>query len=419
MPAILRLLRSRPNILSLASRVNRSPQPASQIIHVHKVNIRRKWFKPMNFVVAGCIYYMCYQVYTTSVLGTLAQWLSEQDGLVDDDMDEELEPLFIPLPFTTRLVASEPYKSTDPEWQAFIRVNRDREKVKGMIKSLADLARRTAANNQILVQRCGSEMKLGRYWLDVQYPARPPPTFVRKGISLGDDGVYIAEETVDTVTALQVQRALWPDTLTISLWSFSGALFKQNISNFARLFGHEPAHPDTSFQQAVEKFKKSSQESNSKTAKSLSSENMKASDSSSTDPASPVEKRSAEATPDPRPSTASPSSGVSSPVPIIPGAEPGKPKSAKDMYGIQTTREHTSSAWLAFKQTFAQTWRPIRGMPPRGSVFVTGLVEVVTPRAFITIDVTAWWDPKTETFDMKTTNFRLKTLRIKTQAPAR
>ncbi|KAK6948935.1 hypothetical protein Daesc_009007 [Daldinia eschscholtzii] len=349
MPAMMRLLRSRPNIFSLASRVNRplSNQP-SQIVHVHRVNIRRKWFKPTRLEDDQTL-------------------LTEEEGEEDEGAEEEFDPFFIPLPFTTRLVPSPPYKYTDPEWQAFIKVNQDREKVRGIQSA---------------------------------------------------DGIYIAEEAVDTTVAMQVQRALWPDTLAVSLWSFSGELLKQNALNFASLFGYKSdrsANPDSSFQQVLEKLKKSTEEADSKTPKSLSSSNTKSPHNSSTNPASPIQKRSPGATPDPRPSEASSGSGV---VPIIPDAESEKPRSAKDMLGIKTTQEHTSGPLNTFKQTFAQTWRPIRGLPPRGAIYVAGLVEIVTPRALITVDVSSWWDPKTEKFDLKTTNFRLKMLRMKTQRPA-
>ncbi|KAI1464357.1 uncharacterized protein F4812DRAFT_208643 [Daldinia caldariorum] len=413
MPAMLRLLRSRPNILSLASRVNRS-NPASQTIHVHRVNVRRKWFKPMNFIFAGCIYYMCFQLYTSSLAATVSMRLQDEEE-EEDDEDEELDPFFIPLPFTTKMVPSKPYRSTDPEWEAFIKVNKDREKVRAIQSSLANFVRTTAARNPVLIKKCGGDMQLGRYWLDVQYPSRPPPTYVRRGVVIADDGIYVTEEPVDTTTVLRVQRALWPDVLALSLWSFSGELLKQNASNFARLFGYNPtSHSDTSFQQAIEKLNKSAEEPDSKTAKSLSSSNIKGPNSSSVDPASPVQKRSTAATPDARPSEASSGSGV---VPIIPDAEPGKPKSAKDMYGIKMTQEHTSGPLNMLKQTFVQTWRPIRGLPPRGAIYVAGLVEIITPRAIITVDVASWWDPKTEKFDMKTTDLRLKMLRMKTQRP--
>ena len=57
-----------------------------------------------------------------------------------EEMEEEvLEPIFIPLPLTTKLVMSEPYKSTDPEWKAFIRVNKNRELVGSIQSKLAEI----------------------------------------------------------------------------------------------------------------------------------------------------------------------------------------------------------------------------------------------------------------------------------------
>ncbi|KAI0137703.1 hypothetical protein F4776DRAFT_104870 [Hypoxylon sp. NC0597] len=429
MPVMLRLLRSRPNPFTLATRVHGSSTPAPQVIQVHRVKIRRRWFKPRNIIFAGCAYYFCYQIYKSSVFGTLSAWLDEQERQLTKDEREELEeellePIFIPLPLTTRLVASEPYKSTDPEWKAFIRVNKNRELVRNIQSGLAELVRKAAAQSPVLVQRCGGDMKLGKYWLDIQYPLRPPPTFVRKGLTLGDDGIYITEEPIDTTTALRIRRALWPSTLTLSLWSFSGALLKQNALKFAQLLGYEPnPAPNPSLQQAMEKvhqkLKNPKPEPDAKAPSSLPSAKTQAADGSSTDSASPVEKRSSNPSPAPGSSTATPGSGVSSPVPIIPTAEGGKPKSARDIYGIKTTREHTSEPWRAFTQKFVQTWRPIPDLPPRGSIYVSGLVEITTSRALITVDVSAFWDPKTEKFDLKNANFRLRTLRMRTQTPMR
>ena len=44
-----------------------------------------------------------------------------------DDDEDDIFDWFFPIPFTTRVVESPPYRGSDPEWQAFIRVNNDRE----------------------------------------------------------------------------------------------------------------------------------------------------------------------------------------------------------------------------------------------------------------------------------------------------
>jgi hypothetical protein len=48
-------------------------------------------------------------------------------GLEVPEDDEDEEPFFIPTPFTVRSVRSEPYSGSDPEWQAFIKVSKDRD----------------------------------------------------------------------------------------------------------------------------------------------------------------------------------------------------------------------------------------------------------------------------------------------------
>lgn len=41
-------------------------------------------------------------------------------------MAEEDEPiLFLPFPFTTQEVKQPPYKGSDPEWETFVKVNKD------------------------------------------------------------------------------------------------------------------------------------------------------------------------------------------------------------------------------------------------------------------------------------------------------
>ncbi|KAI1105593.1 hypothetical protein F4804DRAFT_303930, partial [Jackrogersella minutella] len=426
---MLRLLRSRlrPNPFTVATRVHASTVSPPQVVRIQRVRIRQKWFKPRNFVIAASIYYICYRAYKASIFKTVNEWVDEQDKELTKKERKELEeglldPMFIPIPFTTRAVLSEPYRGSDPEWKTFIKISKNQELGKHIRNSLASMVCKAVSLSPLLSQRYGKNMTVGKYWLDIQYPYRPPPTFVHKGLTIGDD-VSITEEPIDTTAALWVQRALWPSTLTLSLWSFSGALLKQNALNFAKIFGYEPnPSPSPSLQQTIEKvhqrLKKPTADPDSKAASSLPSAKTQAAGGSSTDSTSPVEKRSTGSSTAPGSPSASPSSGMSSPIPIIPTAEPDKPKSARDIYGIRHTQEHTSGAWAAFKQTFRQTWRPIQGLPPRGSIYVSGLVEINTPRAFIIIDAFAFWDPKTETFDIKTMSLRLRTIRMKTQSPA-
>ncbi|KAI2620497.1 hypothetical protein GGR54DRAFT_102432 [Hypoxylon sp. NC1633] len=433
---MLRLLRSRPNPFTLAARVHK---PAPQVFQVQRVKIRTRLFKPRNFLIAGCVYYVCYRFYEVSLVNTLYAWsdahakdmsteerkeLEKNSKREGDDSDEISITMRVPLPFTAKLVDSPPFKGTDPEWQAFVKISRSNETLSDIRNSLAELVCKTAKASNSLVRRCGSDMRLGRHWLDIQYPSRPPPNYVRWALAWADDGMYLVEESVDLVVAERAERALWPSTLTLSLWSFTGALLKQNAANFARLLGYEPnPTPKLPLQQAMEKFqqqiKKSAVKSDSKAPGSLPSAKTQAADGSSTVPASAVDKRSTDSSPPPGSTTASPNSGVSTPIPTIPNGGSENSKGVRSVYVVRQTREHISKPLQAFAKTFQQLWEPIIQMPPRGSIYITGLVEIVSSTARMTVDVAAFWDPKTESFDFDTAQFRLRTLTMRVQNPLR
>jgi hypothetical protein len=119
-------------------------------------------------------------------------------------------------------------------------------------------------------------------------------------------------------------------------------------------------------------------------------------------------------------STSSP--GQKSSIPSQPeneNAGASNSKTGKEMYWPQYAKDHTQGPWDAFKKKLAHTWRPVRVMPPRGSVCVDGMVVVDAPLAVITLDVRAWWNPKTKKIDYKSTYVSLRTTRAKVQRPLR
>jgi hypothetical protein len=84
------------------------------------------------------VYYALWQIYMSVVLDPLLDWAeAEWDSMSEKEKqqmeeqadDEEDEPiLFLPFPFTTKQIAQPPYKGTDPEWQEFLKVNKDPKK---------------------------------------------------------------------------------------------------------------------------------------------------------------------------------------------------------------------------------------------------------------------------------------------------
>jgi len=72
---------------------------------------------------------------------------------------------------------------------------------------------------------------------------------------------------------------------------------------------------------------------------------------------------------------------------------------------------------MAFRAKLAQTWRPAQNFPPRGSLLVSGLVEIDSPKAWLVFDVHAAYDPKDKEFDPRSMKVELRRFQLKKQGP--
>ncbi|KAJ3563182.1 hypothetical protein NPX13_g8290 [Xylaria arbuscula] len=306
--------------------------------------------------------------------------------------EEAAEPIFIPFPGFTQTVEPVPYRSTDPEWRAYIKVSRNQALLSSMRASLAEMARRAIVNDRRLTSACGKNATVSKFWLDVQYPLKPPPTFVRQGLSFGaGNGIAWTSQPVNSTAVFWTRQALWPSALTHSLWSFTNALVLQNATTIAKFLGFQSQTDSiANMQQTMERLQQQ-----------LGRQPGKPSAGS---PPLPPQGRTSEE------SAASPLSSMDKTTSRV-------HNNARNSRHGRWSQEHTSGPWDKFKKRFAQKWRRPPAYPPRGSIRVSGLVEVVTQRALLTVDCIAWWDPQTETYDPRTVYLGLRTIRPKVQAP--
>ena len=80
--------------------------------------------------------------------------------------------------------------------------------------------------------------------------------------------------------------------------------------------------------------------------------------------------------------------------------------------------QHFNHAIMTFKSKLMQTWRPAGNYPPRGSILVSGMVELEAPKAYLVFDVRAAWDPQTQEFDLRSMMLQLRRFQWKSQGPA-
>lgn len=76
-----------------------------------------------------------------------------------------------------------------------------------------------------------------------------------------------------------------------------------------------------------------------------------------------------------------------------------------------------SYANVTWKYILAMNWKPLKDLAPRGSILVSGLVELDTPAAWIVMDVMGVWDPKARMFDLDNSDFQIRRVQKKKQAP--
>jgi len=61
---------------------------------------------------------------------------------------------------------------------------------------------------------------------------------------------------------------------------------------------------------------------------------------------------------------------------------------------LPTPGNEMAPALSAFTRTLSRTWKPVRFTPPRGTILLSGLVEIQGSRAIAVVDVRAAYNPK-------------------------
>lgn len=288
--------------------------------------------------------------------------------------------------------------------------------------------KRLIEKTPMLTARCGKEMRLHRKLLNIVYPPMPPPKVMRSVIVVDGVSISVAERPIDSWVHNRITRALYPSALAASLWAFSGALVKQNMDAAARFLGLEQsglsgANINLAMEQVDRKLKEIA---SSKTFTSPGPPLNPESKPQTTDADMPRD-----AAPGPKatsggpsmpslPTLPTPTASVDRPLPADPSALDEKTISARDLYLVKATREHTSGPRQAFMQTFGLSWKPAPvSLPPTGSIAIVGLVSYEATNAWITCEASMWYDTKAQAFDTRSSRVRVQTIIPKKQSPRR
>lgn len=76
-----------------------------------------------------------------------------------------------------------------------------------------------------------------------------------------------------------------------------------------------------------------------------------------------------------------------------------------------------SQPWKKLREAYVRERSALRPDPVRGSLLVSGLVEVQTTHACIVVDIWGWYDPKTKSHSPGTVRLRVRRVQKKVQRP--
>ncbi|KAK2594265.1 hypothetical protein QQS21_008044 [Conoideocrella luteorostrata] len=280
--------------------------------------------------------------------------------------EEEDEPLlFLPFPFTTTEVKQPPYKGSDPEWLAFLAVNKDLQAQKDIKFGLAEVIRRGVEKNPAYVRLLGGkDIKLKKLWLDIIYPPAPPPKHYVSGIIIDDDGIFWGDRPIDSLAASHLNLVIYPKAVALTVWTFVNSLCRQSAQDLAKALGFNTEPPqDTSWQTvAINRMKEQG---------GLGTPGKQAVKVSGHD--------------DKPTNSPFPSSSVG-----ILGSPLGGNETQLDPR-IQGALHDAS-------MTFSKNWQPVKQPPNRGCIRVDGLVELQGKNALMAVYVLGWYDPKQKTY---------------------
>ncbi|CAK4033412.1 Hypothetical predicted protein [Lecanosticta acicola] len=377
--------------------INQFPQRRLQSQKVYKQNGEALRYQPVRFKKPGITYrrLITHGLYLGAIIGygtILSRYITVEVEVLGDDGEEESQDagagereddefveedsLFIPMTWAKKMPRTF-YKGSDPEWQEFIKMAKDKQRQKKVQDELVQIVHGSSQKHPLISKQLGSGAKVGKYWLDISFPDGPPQEYERSGLEWGDGYLAWSRERISPEAQWRLARALWPKAAFDSLWAMTKVLAGINYRRAKQALGWEeadPFSPEERYRHAMEMMEKQQQSRERK------------------------EVGKAQLDPNGNPSAVV---GASS----SPAAQPSRSaadESKRIPWQIPVPMPATSStnstdlpiAMHVFQGTLAKQWNPSKIEPPRGTFVVQGLVEVRGARGRMLFDVKSFYDPK-------------------------
>ncbi|KEY68455.1 hypothetical protein S7711_01229 [Stachybotrys chartarum IBT 7711] len=342
---------------------------------------RRRWLPTRDDVRRKLLYwtfsvvaiYLCANIFLAIVIDPLFDWLDEElpedeAELKDAQPEYEFVGYFLPFPWKIKEVKEPPYKGSDPEWEQFVAINRDKKLQKAIRSELANTIKTSVERSPISKHLGGpqTELKKGKSPI-LQIPQAILLRLTIIAISLSirfDEGISWTSVPVDTMVARQLKDAVYPKAAVLGAWAFLTSIASSTAQQVTDAFKTKGAEaPDVTWQSvAINKMKERGD---------LPAPGAEV----KTQVPPPMMKL-----PNPREQTPN-SHAVSNPF-------------TGDRLEIS---DRMDGALRAAVSTFAKNWKN-QAVPARGCFQLDGFVEIQGKKAIMKIHTTAWYDPQIRKF---------------------
>ncbi|KAL2824556.1 hypothetical protein BDW59DRAFT_147514 [Aspergillus cavernicola] len=221
---------------------------------VHYVKLKRPWVRNL---LTKCLFYGL-ALYTCGISDL---WPRDDPSLHDADtrksspkegtreyskVDESKQSThdsfrnrFIPLGWP-RLQQSNLYASSDPEWQAFVKISKDNERKRALQDELLSIVRSEVSRADPVKRIIGPLVPSSDYWLMFRYPNRPPPAYYRSGLEITEAGVSWVSKPMSQEGGDTLRRSMRPLFMALAVKDASLVFWKSFIEKFKASNSDDP-----------------------------------------------------------------------------------------------------------------------------------------------------------------------------------
>ncbi|KAF2723235.1 hypothetical protein K431DRAFT_283042 [Polychaeton citri CBS 116435] len=303
------------------------------------------------------------------------------------DLYADEDSTFIPMTWAQKRPRTY-YKGSDPEWQEFVKVAKDKPRHRKILDELVQIVYTGTLQHPLISRQLGKDTKIGKFWLDISFPDGPPQEYERSGLEIGDDFIAWSQQKVSAENQWRLTRTLWPKAAAEGLWATTKVLVGMQWRRAKQALGldsRDPLSPEERYRTAIEVLAKHQQAREQKEMGKQQTE-PSGTDSNAVSRTQDTDRRT-NATEGRKLPWAFTVPLPNTPNPISSASKPG----AENEGGLNVD---IPIAMHVFNAALSKHWKQAKAEPPRGTFVVQGLVEVRGNRGRMLFDVQSCYDPK-------------------------